>query len=105
MAFQAEQPQLWEYMTLIAGRGPRMDILRSGCGPTPEPCTSNLPVYLVSGRCSLSLNLYSRFLGVGTTNSCERHCIPGVGLSLPLPCPRGSVAKVQRSPACAVFLP
>ena len=40
---------------------PRMDILRNGCGPPSVPWTPDLLVCLVSVRCRLSLNLYSRF--------------------------------------------
>lgn len=40
---------------------PRMGILRNGYGPPSVPWTPDLLVCLVSVRCRLSLNLYSRF--------------------------------------------
>lgn len=84
-----------------------MDILRSGCGPARVPWTPYLPVCLVPVRCGLGLNLYSGFNGwreEGVTNSHPGHCIPGMGLSLRLPCLCGSGAKVRGSLACAAFL-
>lgn len=73
-------------------------------------CTLD-PQFCLSGpckRCGLGLNLHSGPVsveGTGTTDYCQGHCIPGMGLSLPLPCPWGLGAEVRGSLACAAFLP